>query len=66
MSRILDPTDPVCGVEGVPSTTEYRTLATRGTDYRIEVRVDLAPRADRHDAGRALAGLRLPRWGRQC
>lgn len=53
-------------LEGRPDVTEYRTLASRGHDYRVEVRADLAPRADRADAGRALAALQLPRWGRRC
>lgn len=53
-------------LEGDADAIEYRAQATRGTDYRIDVRVDLAPHADRAAAGHALAGLRLPRWGRQC
>ncbi len=53
-------------LEGDPHATEYRSQASRGTDYRIDVRVDLAPRADRRAADLVLAGLRLPRWGRRC
>jgi hypothetical protein len=53
-------------LEGRPDVTEYRTLASHGHDYRIDVRVDLAPRADRADAAHALAALQLPRWGRHC
>lgn len=53
-------------LEGSPTVAEYRFQASRGHDYRIDLRVDLAPHADRDSAARALAAIRLPRWGRRC
>lgn len=53
-------------LEGSPTVAEHSIQASRGRDYRIDLRVDLAPRADHAAADRALAAIRLPRWGRRC
>jgi len=53
-------------LEGAPQVVEYRLLGTKGTDYHVDLRVDLAPGASSAKAQRALDGLTLPTWGDQC
>jgi len=53
-------------LEGAPRVVEYRFQGTQNHDYRVDVRVDLAPDADRASAQQALNSLRLPRWGDRC
>ena len=53
-------------LEGAPRVVEYRFQGTQNHDYRVDVRVDLAPDADRAAAQQALNSLRLPRWGDRC
>lgn len=53
-------------LEGAPDVVEYRFQGTHDDDYRVDVRVDLAPDADRAAAQQALNSLRLPRWGDRC
>lgn len=53
-------------LEGAPDVVEYRFQGTQQRDYRVEVRVELAPDADRAAAQQALNSLRLPRWGDRC
>lgn len=53
-------------LEGAPHVVEYRFQGTQSHDYRVDVRVDLAPDADRATAQQALNSVRLPRWGDRC
>lgn len=54
-------------LEGAPRVAQYRVRGTQGEDdYRVEVRVSIAPEGSRAEAQRVLDGLRLPRWGDRC
>lgn len=54
-------------LEGSPDVPQYRFLGTqRDRDYRVEVRVSIAPGGSRTAAQQALDGLRLPTWGMRC